>query len=517
MNNTSNTNEMFTEAMLAEIKLSTSLNVNTQMLNRIFGENTDLVARNISLGRTGMIPAVIYYIDNMIDPDRIDSSVMQPILTDGYTSGLFDGQQFLYEITAGNLITRAQMKKANDFKEIMEALLEGEVIFFAEGVEEGLIFNIKGYESRDIEKSDLEPSVKGPKDSFVEVMRINIGLIRRRIHSPNLTFKAFKLGRVTQTSICIGYIKGICSDKLLGEVYARINKIDIDGILDSNYIEEFIYDEPLSLFPQIRDTERPDVASAALLEGRVVVIVDNTPGAMVIPGELPSLFHAAEDYYDRYFFSSLVRILRILSCFVALFLPSLYIAICNFHQEMIPTKLLISILSARTGVPLSSFAEALLMEITFEVLHEAGIRLPRSIGQAVSIVGGLVIGQAAVQASIVSPLMVIIVSLTAIATFTIPQYNFSHPIRILRFPLMILTATLGFYGLMLGGLFILIHICSLRSFGIPYLSPLAPINGSKLKDAVIRSPWWMMLHRPMATASDRMKSGQMQKPPEKEG
>lgn len=510
--------EVYTEAELAGMKLSTSLTENIKVFNQIMGDNTDLVTRNFVLGRNDVAPAVLFFIDNLIDSKHIDFNIIQPLLTDSYASGLNTGPEIIREIHLGNLITRGQIIKAEDMNALMDGLLAGEAVLLIEGVEEAYVISTKGYEHRVVTESNVEPVVSGPRDAFIEVLNVNLGLIRRRIQSPNLVFQSLKVGRVTQTKVCVAYIRGICPAERVTEVWSRISKIDIDAILGSNYIEEFINDEPFSIFPQMRNTERPDIASAALLEGRVVIITDNTPTAQIIPGEFFSLFHSAEDYYNRFFFSSAIRLLRYVAAFIALTLPSCYIAVSNFHQELIPTKLLASIISARTGVPLSNFLEAFLMEFTFEILREAGVRLPRPVGQAVSVVGGLVIGQAAVQASIVSPLMVIVVSLTAIATFCVPQYNISHPIRILRFPLMILSATLGLYGLMLGLLFILLHVCSIRSFGTPYFAPLAPFKPSDLKDTFIRAPLWTFNKRPSETSHNkkRMTSDQMPRPPKKQ-
>lgn len=507
--------EVYSDEILTSMKLTCSLVQNIEMVNKVAGGNTDLIKRDFTLGRSETISAVLFYFDNLIDSKHIDLNIMQPLLIDSYTSGVRSGPEIIAEVQCGNLITRAQLKRSNNMKELMDGLLNGDAIFLADGTSEVFIINSKGYDYRSVSEPSVEPVVRGPRDSFIEVLSVNLSLIRRRIHSPNLVFESIKLGRVTGTIICIGYIRGICPANLVTEVQSRLNKIDVDGVPGDGLIEEFINDNPFTLFPQVRNTERPDVVCAALLEGRLVIVTDNTPVAIIVPGEFFSLLQSAEDYYNRHMFSTLVRLLRYLSFFIALTLPSFYIAVTNFHQELIPTSLLTSIISSRIGVPLPSFLEAFLMECTFEILREAGVRLPKPVGQAVSIVGALVIGQAAVQASLVSPLMVIVVSLTAVANFSIPQYNISHPIRILRFPLMILSAVLGFYGFILGLLFILIHLCSLRSFGTPYLAPIAPFKVSDLKDTAVRLPFWTFIKRPTETSHNRqrMAPNQIPKPP----
>lgn len=512
----STSQEAYSEARLESMKLSKNLSENIEMLNKVIGGNVDLVARKFTLGRSEVVSAAIFYFDNLIDSNHVDSDIMKPLLTDSYETGLNTGTEIVEEVCSGNLITRAQITKSNNMKGLTDGILIGEIVLLIDGINEVYSISSQGYDHRAVSESDVEPVVRGPRDAFVEMLDINLGLVRKRIHSPNLTFESLKVGRVTRTKVCIGYIKGICPPKLVDEVRLRISKIDIDSVLGSNYIEEQINDAPLSVFPKIRNTERPDSVSSALLEGRVVIIVDNTPVALIIPGEFLSLLQSSDDHYNGYIFSSLVRLLRYFSYFIGLTLPSLYIAISNYHQELIPTKLLISIISARTGVPLPNLIEAIIMEGTFEILREAGLRLPRPLGQAVSIVGALVIGQSAVQASLVSPLMVIVVSLTGIAIFTIPQYSISHPVRILRFPLMLLTSILGLYGLMLGLLFILLHLCSIRSFGTPYLTPIAPFKARDLKDTVIRAPYWTFTGHPRSTIQDNrpMSSGQKPNPPE---
>jgi len=301
--------------------------------------------------------------------------------------------------------------------------------------------------------------------------------------------------------------------------YGKLSGRNIDDILESSYIEELIQDHPYSIFPQMRNTERPDVVVSSLLEGRVAIITDNTPVALIAPGEFFSLMQTAEDYYNRYAFSSLIRLLRYFCLIIAMLLPALYIAITNYHQEMVPNGLLISIISTRAQVPFPALVEALSMEITFEILREAGVRLPKPIGQAVSIVGALVIGQAAVQANIVSPLMVIVVALTGIATFAIPQFNLSLPVRILRFFLMLLASVFGMYGVMIGILFIMLHLFSMESFGKPYMAPLSPLRTGDFKDTLIRFPWWALVKRPVNSSrnSKRMQSGQIPHPPQKRG
>lgn len=482
----------FTDEELVNIPISATLTLNMEMLSEIIGKNTDYIRRDLMLGRKKGIPAGIIYFDNLVDADLVDKDLIRPLILDAYATGLVTGENIIEQLDAGNLVSTGKLKPAYNFKDFLSGILKGESGLLINGLEKAYLISTIGYSSRNIEQPDVEPVVRGPKEAFVEVIRTNIGLIRRRIHSHNLVFEQIDLGCVTKTKICMVYIKGLCSEELSNEVRARIKKIDINGVFESNYIEEIIQDSPYSLFPQIRTTERPDSVAASLIEGRVAIIVDNTPVVMIVPGEFFSLLQSAEDYYNGYSFSSLIRLLRLFAFTIALILPATYIAVVNYHQEMIPTSLLESIIVARSSVPFPAFLEALLMEITFELLREAGVRLPKQVGQAVSIVGALVIGQAAVQAGIVSSLMVIIVALTGIASFCIPQYSLSLSVRIMRFVLMILASVLGLLGVMLGVLFIMIHLFSMESFGKPYMAPLEPFRASGLKDTVLRYPWWSM-------------------------
>ncbi|MDP4158068.1 MAG: spore germination protein, partial [Bacillota bacterium] len=285
-------------------------------------------------------------------------------------------------------------------------------------------------------------------------------------------------------------------DKVVKEVHHRLDKIDIGGVLESGYIEELIQDDTFTPFPTIFNSERPDVVAACLLEGRVAILVDGTPFVLVVPSLFIQNFQVPEDYYQRADISSLLRLLRVICFLIALLGPSFYIAVTTYHQEMLPTSLLISLAAQREGVPFPAFVEAVMMEVAFEILREAGIRMPRAVGQAVSIVGALVLGQAAVEAGIVSASMVIVVSLTAIANFVFPAYNMAISIRMLRFGMMLLAASFGLYGITVGILALLLHLNSLRSFGIPYMAPMSPLIPDDLKDTVIRFPQWALFSRP---------------------
>ncbi|MNI48217.1 Spore germination protein A1 [compost metagenome] len=329
--------------------------------------------------------------------------------------------------------------------------------------------------------------------------------------------ESLTLGQVSQTNIVIAYLEGTAKESIVNEVRERISRIKLDAVLESGFIEEFIEDAPLSPFPTVQNTERPDIVAANLLEGRVAIFTDGTPFVLIVPFTFWQGLQSAEDYYNRSLYSSAVRIIRSVLLTTSLFLPSLYVAIINFHSLMLPTSLVLNFSAAQENTPFPTVVEAFMMEMIFEGLREAGIRLPKQIGSAVSIVGALVIGQAAVQAGIVSAPVVIIVAGTGIASFTIPRYNLGYALRLLRFTMLILAGTLGLYGIALGTLALLLHLVSLRSFGVPYFTPVAPMITRSLNDVLWRSPRWKMNMLPKLTTDldiERIPEKQMPKPTE---
>ena len=349
---------------------------------------------------------------------------------------------------------------------------------------------------RGVTEPNSQTVVRGPRESFSENIRVNTALIRRRVKDPNLWIEPKTIGVRSKTSVELMYIHGVVDDQVLDELRQRLDRIDIDGILDSGHVEELIQDTGFSVFPTILNTERPDVTAAALLEGRVAILVDGSPFVLVVLALFMQFFHSPEDFTQRVGFASFVRLLRYFSAAIALLMPALFIAITTFHPNMLPPPLLISLAAQREGVPFPTFIEAMLMEIAFEILREAGLRMPRSIGSAISIVGAMVIGTAAVEAGFISAAIVIIVSITAIASFVTPVYDMGFAIRLMRFGFMVLAAVFGLFGITIGLIALVLHLCGRRSFGVPYLTPMAPFNWSGQKDAIIRLPIWMMRNRP---------------------
>lgn len=486
-------------------KLSGVLAKDIQQVKKIFDHFSDMVYREFKVG--GTHNAVIFFLDGFVNSKLINSDVLKPLLN--YRKNEFENRKIHFDdmmnFIQSEIISAAQISSGVNLQEILDHVLSGEVILLINGIRQALFIDIKEYEKRSIEESIIEPTIRGPRDGFTEDLRTNICQVRRRLKTSKLKMERMQVGRLSNTNMAICYIEGIADNSVVKEVQKRISKIDIDAVLESGYIEELIEDNHFSVFSQFGYTERPDKLAGSLLEGQIGIIIDNTPIALIAPQTLFQAMTSCEDYYERGFLSSPIRFIRYFYLGLALAAPSFYIALLTFHQGMIPRNLLFAIWISRENVPFPVLVEALMIEIFFEGLREAGIRLPGIAGQTVSIVGAFVIGQAAVQANIVSASMVIVVSITGISSFIIPRYNLALSIRILRFVMMILAGSFGLYGMYMGGVVILIHMAKLRSFGVPYLSPLAPLDLASLKDVFIRAPWWAMNTRPEFINNENIK------------
>jgi spore germination protein KA len=479
--------------------LSSQFNVTMEKLHRTFEKSSDVVIREIQLGKRKRIKAAIVFTEGLVDSPSIRNGILESLMSEesqlDIPSELLTPSTIL-DWVKNNLITLGSVKEVRDYETLYKSVLSGSTIIILEGVTQALSTATEGWKDRGVQEPGSQTVVRGPRESFSESLRVNTALVRRKIKDSNLCCESKVIGRVTKTSIAIMYIKGIVTDSIVTEVHERLDRIDIDGILESGYIEELIQDQTFTPFPTVFNTERPDTVAACLLEGRVAILVDGTPFVLVVPSLFVQSFQAAEDYYQRSDISTLIRMLRIICFAIALLGPSFYIAVTTYHQEIFPTRLLINLAAQREGVPFPAFIEAMIMEITFEILREAGIRMPRAVGQAVSIVGALVLGQAAVEAGIISASMVIVVSITAIANFVFPAYNMAIAVRMLRFGMMFLAASFGLYGVTLGLLALLLHLNSLRSFGIPYMAPFAPFIADDQKDGILRLPLWGLFSRP---------------------
>ncbi|NEW06633.1 spore germination protein [Paenibacillus sp. SYP-B3998] len=481
----------------ASIPLFSTIQENIAYTQQTLGYSTDLIVREFNFYAITE-PIAILYTDGLVNATVVNDFIMRSIMTETME---VDPEKDPYDMLLSHALTIGEIKQVTDMKAMLQHILSGDTVILLGGSSVGLAAATKGWKDRGVTETSVETVVRGPRESFSESMRTNTALIRRKIKDPNLWVESMVVGSVTQTDVAIMYVKGIANDALVTEVRNRLNQIQIDGIFESSNIEELIQDEIWTPFPTVYNSERPDVIAIELVQGKVAILVDGTPFVLIAPALFGSFLKASEDYYHRVDISTLVRMLRYAGFLIALLAPSLYVAITTFHQEMLPTQLLISLAAQREGIPFPAFIEALLMELTFEILREAALRMPRSIGSALSFVGTLVIGQAAVEAGIVSAAMVIVVSITAISSFVFPSYDLSNAIRILRFPLMALAASFGLFGILAGLLGLILHMNSLQSFGVPYLSPFAPLELDKQKDALFRLPFQMLFSRTSSVRS----------------
>ncbi|MNM39585.1 Spore germination protein A1 [compost metagenome] len=489
--------------------ISPCLQDNLKRIQDTFQDCNDLTIIPWSYGPSLEYKAFSVYFDSLIQNKK--TNYMKESLQDLVTHEIGPATTITPEVIKGffanNGVSAQSANVEDDFTNAVNSVLEGSIVIFFDQWDKALSYFAFGIQLRQVAEPITESVVQGPHMSTIEDLETNIGLIRFLLKSSRLKLQSLTAGKESRRKITYGYLDGVVNPETLSEFKQRISQIDQEEILETSYLEEWIGDSRYTPFPQVRYTERPDTAVAALLDGKIIVMVDGTPTILICPGLFFEYFSSSEDYYHNTVYSSLIRILRIGACIIALLLPSSYIALTTFHSELIPTILLLAILDTREGIPFPAFVEALLMEFFFELLREAGIRLPRPIGSAVSIVGALVIGQAAIQAKIASPVMVIVVSLTGIASFALPQYSMSIAIRVLRFPLMALAATLGGFGVMLGLLLSFLHLSNIRSLGQPYLSSAAPLDVKQFRDIFVVFPRQILLHSPRNRHLHKLKGG----------
>ncbi|MEY7999336.1 spore germination protein [Clostridium sp. Mt-5] len=473
--------------MKEEVKNSISSRVdeNIKYLKELFEDNSDVVFREFYIGE---VKSAIVYIDGMGDK----------MILDDLLRGLMTRGRYIRQVSwiKDRLITVSDMKELIDLKKGVDLVLSGETLMFVEGLESFYVLATRAWPVRGVSEPSGETVLRGARDGFTETLRFNTALIRRRIRDTRLRIVPKPLGVRSKTDVVVMYIKDIVNKEALKELMERLDGIKIDAILDSGYVEQLIEDNKWSFFPQVQSTERPDVVASALYEGRIAIVVDNSPFAIIVPTTMANLFQSPDDYYQRWIYSSTIRIIRFMSIIITLIMPAFYVAVTSFHTGIIPTKLAYFIAASREGVPFPAFMEAIIMELSFALLLESVARLPKSIGATTGIVGGLIIGQAAVQAGIVSPIMIIIVSVTAITSFTTPNYEMTSAFRLIRFLLIIASAIAGLYGIMIGLVFTLVHLVRLKSFGVSYLSPMVNENSNDFKDMYFRAPISFLRKRP---------------------
>ncbi|MTI79271.1 MAG: spore germination protein [Firmicutes bacterium] len=479
--------------------LSLSLVKNIKLFKEIFAGDEIVIFREFNT--THSLKCCIIYVDDMADTEIINENILAPLMNKEFVTDFKQKNMIDYYIN--KVLLSGNIKKTSNINNIIESILYGDTVLLVDGYAEAVIIETKGWMVRQIEKPETEKVVRGPREGFNESLIINLTLIRRRLLSSDLKFKFNQIGTRTKTKYCICYLEGLTNKKILEELEKRLDEVNIDGILDSGYIQELIKDSPLSPFKTIGSTERPDTVVGRLLEGRIAVIFDGSPFALTLPYLFVENFQVNEDYYNEFIFASINRLLRYLGFFLSISVPSIYLSLTTYHQEMIPTPLLLSISASREGVPFPTVIEAILMLAVFEILREAGVRLPTPIGQTVSIVGALVLGEAAITAKLISAPMLIVVALAGISSYLIAEMM--GAIIVARGAFLILSSMLGLYGYIFAIIGLFIHLMSMRSFGVPYMLTAGSLEKQDLKDTVVRVPWFMMYLRPKLITKDKLR------------
>ena len=479
---------------------------NALICNDVIIREFSLLAQNIEY------KAFVMYIDGMVDSPVINEFILSPLMMRN-RANIFDDKQKkfvsekkidnvtlknfkkskeknLVDFIYNSLIPQNSVDKVTDFSDVYSAINMGNCMLFVDSLDTAFNLDVKGFKQRNIDSPSNEVVVRGSQEAFVENIRTNTSMIRRLVNNENLVMETLTVGQITKTQVSIGYIKSLANEDLVAEVRYRINNLSVDYLISSGQLEQLIQDSPESLFPQMVATERPDKVSNFLLEGRVIIIVNGSPYVLVAPGVFVDFITSPEDLNLKYQFSNMQKLIRLLAIFLSLLLPGMYIAIINYHQELIPTELLFTIAAARESVPFPTFVEILLMEISFELIREAGLRVPTPLGSTIGIVGALILGEAAVSASLVSPVLIIIIAITGICSFSIPDFSLNFTFRIYRFIYIILGYVAGFLGISVVLFIQLVIMCKLKSFGSPYINPYILNKNKRSISSYFIPPIW---------------------------
>lgn len=485
---------LYIEDILSGKRLSAGIEENLKLFQDVLQYNDDLTVRRFQLFE-GTSAALVFF-SSFVDQEMIRSYLIKPLMTHTEQEDLIVDSESLASYLTEKVIQVSRITEENAPDRIIDELTMGETVLLVDGIATAFLADTRKIEKRSIEQPQTEQVIRGPREGFIEHLQTNLALIRYRLQTADFRVHTMHIGRVTKSKVALCYIQGITQPALVHEAKKRLSSIDTDSILDAGYIEQFIEDHPLSPFPQIQNTERPDKTVAALLEGKFVIMVDGSPFALIAPTVFSQFYQTVDDYTERFLIGSMIRLIRLVALLFSLVFPSLYVAVISFNPEVIPTDFAVAVAGSRAGVPYPAMVEVLLMEISMEVLREATIRLPQLIGGALSIVGVLVIGQAAVSAGFSSPITVVIIAMTTVGSFATPAYNAAIALRMLRFPLIVLAGSFGLYGIMFGMILITNHLLSIRSFGVPYMTPITPFNAQEWKDTLLRGPIWWMSDRP---------------------
>ncbi|KGM95140.1 spore germination protein [Clostridium botulinum] len=460
-----------------------------QVVKRL-GIQKQVVVKEILIGGKSNIPVHIIYVDGQADKKLINKDILEPLML--RINEELQLEDELPEYLCKRYIPSSDTKVITDMQQFVESIRAGNTGIVVDYIDNYILVNSVSGEYRGISDPINEYSIKGSRESFVENIQTNISIMTRRIKEESLTIENFKVGKRSKSDLSILYIKSLVNEDALKTLKDRINNIDVDFVSSNGVVEQYLEESTYSIFPQIYSTERPDIVEANLMEGRIAVILSGNSQVITVPALFIEFFHGVEDYSQRFWVANFTRVLRFLTIIIIITLPSIYLSLVKYNVELIPVQFIIPINQSRVGIALSPFSEILSMEIIVELLREGGLRLPSKIAQTLSIVGGIIIGQTAVEAKIVSPPTALIVGITVVSTFLIPNYEMSLSIRLLRFVMLIMANYLGVFGIAIGWFLIITHVYRLKTFGVPYFS----INKEDMKDTFIIKAMWKMDKRP---------------------
>lgn len=472
--------------------LDTRLEKNIQLFRTVFKDDDTVIYRDLQNKHLSAARCCLIYIDGMVNNEIVNENIIEPFLR-ADLSARIDEHDLPGELMQKVIVSNGISAEC-DVNKIVNAVLYGDSLLLLEGYQQALIVNTQGWQSRAVTEPESSKVIRGPREGFTESILVNLSLLRRKILNPDLKFKYMSIGTRTQTKTCICYIEGLAREGIIKELEKRLGDIDIDGILDSGYIQELIRDAPFSPFETVGSNERPDVTAGKLLEGRVALFVDGSPFVLTVPFIAAENFQANEDYYNNYIISSINRFLRALTTMSTIIIPALYLSIVTYHQEMLPTPLLLSVAAARQDVPLPTSVSLFLMLIIFDIMREATTRMPTNISQAIAIIGTIVLGQAAVEAKLVGAPVLIVTALTGITTLM--TTSMIGVFIVFRYFTLLGAAFFGIYGTLICTFVLYAHLMSIRSFGVPYMLSITRFKDHDGQDAWIRAPWWTMTLRP---------------------
>jgi len=463
------------------------------------GASTPIKVKNISIGKDPSIQGAIIYIDGLVDKNIINRDILNPLMIQISVPVALNSDTLNF--LCSTYITADCSFLKGDINQVSKNIKNGNTLFIIENIEEYVIIDTTGGAIRGVTDPMNETSLRGSREGFVENLEVNISLLLRNIKDPNLCIEKLVVGRRSQTDLALVYIKDLVNTEALDELRERLNAVDVDSITGSGALQEFIDENPYSPFPMLFATERPDRVIPNIMEGKIGIILNGSPFVLTTPSLFIEFFHTVEDYNERTILANFIRMLRYISVLLVITLPSIYLTLIKYNGELIPIQFVIPVVQSRMGISLSPFMEILILEILMEILREGGLRLPSKIASTLSIVGGIIIGNTAVQSNMVSPTTLLVIGITIIASFAVPTIDMSISVRFLRFPMLFLANSMGIMGIATGYTLLILHLSSLENYGIPYME----FNIDELKDTFTRAPLWKMNSRPKIISDHNVK------------